>query len=227
MIRNLVYRIHPASVLAMLALFVALGGISYAAAGKIGTPDIKNGAITKAKLKKNAVTGPKIKPGAVSGAKIQDNAVTGAKVDEASLGIVPDAAKLAGKEPGAFESKGFGGSGDAAFVNLATDSVTEVASKELPAGTYLVLARGGLNNNAAEGVPVGQECTLAAGGTSQTLPMAALAKNGAAGDREEFSLFVVAALPAPGKAVLSCETDANWKSGNVIEPSLAAVSLQP
>ena len=207
MLRKLAYRIHPASVVAMLALFIALGGISYAAGGKIGTPDIKNGAVTKVKIKKDAVTG--------------------AKVKESSLGIVPNAAKLAGKEPGAFESKGFGGNGDSPHVNLLPSSVTEIASQELPAGAYLVLARGGLNNNSAEGIPLGQECTLAAGGTAEKIQFTGLAKNGAPGDREEFSLFIVASLPAPGKAVLSCETDANWKSGNVIEPTIAAVSLQP
>jgi hypothetical protein len=216
MIRKLT-RIHPASVVAMLALFLALSGISYAAAGKVGSSEIKNGAVTKAKIKKEAVTGPKIK----------NDAVTGAKVKESTLATVPDAAKLAGILPAGLESKGFGGKGDAKHVELAPDSVTEIAGQELPAGTYLVLARGGLNNNSGEDVPLGQECTLAAGGTSQTLPMAALAKNGAPGDREEFTLFVIATLPAPGKAVLSCETDSNWKSGNVIEPSVAAVSLQP
>lgn len=217
MIRKLT-RIHPASVVAMLALFVALSGVSYAAiGGKIATKDIKNGAVTKAKIKKEAVTAPKIK----------NDAVTGAKVKESTLATVPDAAKLAGILPAGFESKGFGGKGDAAFVNLGVDTVTEIASQELPAGTYLVLARGGLNNNSGEDIPIGQECTLAAGGTSQTLPMAALAKNGAPADREEFTLFVIATLPSAGKAVLSCETDSNWKSGNVIEPSIAAVSLQP
>jgi hypothetical protein len=216
MIRKLT-RIHPASVVAMLALFLALSGISYAAVGKVGSSEIKNGAVTKAKIKKEAVTGPKIKK----------DAVTGAKVKESTLATVPDAAKLAGILPAGFESKGFGGKGDAKHVELAVDSVTEIASQELPAGTYLVLARGGLNNNAGEDIPIGTDCTLAAGGTAQTLPMAALAKNGAPGDREEFTLFVIATLPAPGKTVLSCETDSNWKSGNVIEPSVAAVSLQP
>jgi hypothetical protein len=217
MIRKLTTKISPASCLAMVALFVALGGGAYAAAGKIGSSDIKAGAVTKAKIKKEAVTGPKIK----------QDAVTGAKVKESTLGTVPDAAKLAGKEPGAFESKGFGGNGDSPFVNLLPSSVTEVASQELPAGTYLVLARGGLNNNSTEAIPLGQECTLAAGGTSEKIQFTGLAKNGAPGDREEFSLFIVATLPAPGKAVLSCETDANWKTGNVIEPTVAAVSLQP
>jgi hypothetical protein len=66
-------------VVASIALFVAIGGISWAAA-TIGTNDIKNGAVTKKKLHKNAVTSKKIKNGAVSGAKIQDGAVSRANL---------------------------------------------------------------------------------------------------------------------------------------------------
>jgi len=207
MIRKLAYRIHPASVVAMLALFIALGGVSYAAVGKIGSKDIKNGAVTKVKIKKDAVTG--------------------AKVKESTLGTVPDAAKLAGQVPAGFESKGFGGGGDSDFVTLSPESVKEVASQPLPAGTYLVLARGGLNNNSAEVAGSNQACTLTAGGTAQTISFAALDANGKPADREEFNLFLVATLPAAGNAVLSCETNSKWKSGNVIDPTLAAVSLQP
>lgn len=218
MLRKLTTTISPASCLAMVALFVALGGGAYAAAGKIGTGEIKNGAVTKVKIKKEAVTGPKIK----------NEAVTGDKVNEASLGIVPDASKLAGKLPTAFESKGFGGSGGAAFQALPKNAVTPVATQALPAGTYLVLARGGVNNNSGEEVPAsGVGCSVTAGGVTQTVDFGALSKNGAPGDREEFDLFLVATLPAAGDAVLSCDTDGGWNSGNVTHPTIAAVSLQP
>ena len=66
-------RPSPALVIAILALFVALGGTAYAAA-KIGTKDIKNNAITAAKIKKNAVTGPKIKNDAVNSNKMESDA---------------------------------------------------------------------------------------------------------------------------------------------------------
>jgi hypothetical protein len=72
--------------LALIALFVALGGTSYAAvqlpAGSVGTKQ----------LKKNAVTAKKIRNGAVTSVKIKDNDVKGADVNEASLTEVPNAA---------------------------------------------------------------------------------------------------------------------------------------
>jgi hypothetical protein len=49
-------------VLACVALFVALGGTSLAAAGLIGTNQIKNGAVTTAKLHSAAVTASKVAP---------------------------------------------------------------------------------------------------------------------------------------------------------------------
>ncbi|HEX3240872.1 MAG TPA: hypothetical protein VHR18_12165 [Solirubrobacterales bacterium] len=217
MLRKLTTRISPASCLAMVALFVALGGGAYAAAGKIGTPDIKNGAVTKVKIKKEAVTN----------AKIKNDAVTGAKVNEATLGIVPDAAKLAGKAPSGFESKGFGGTGDTVLVNVPKDSVKTVATQSLSAGTYLVLARGGVNNNSGSEIPAsGIHCELTAGAITQRIDFGALAKNGEPGDREEFDVFVVATLPGDGAATLSCDANSSW-SGNVTDPTIAAVSLQP
>jgi hypothetical protein len=205
MIRKLT-RISPASCVAMVALFVALGGVSYAAVGQIGTKDIKNGAVTKVKIKKDAVTG--------------------AKVKESSLGIVPNAAKLDGKAPSAFESKGFA-SPSTNLANLPSSTNTTVATQSLPAGTYLVLARGGLNNNGGSNAAAGEECSLSAGNGSQTIQFGALAKNGQPGDREEFSLQVIATLDSPGAASLSCDMSGSWESGNVTDPSVVAVSLQP
>lgn len=235
MFRKPKMRISPASPIALIALFVALGGVSYAA-GTIGTSDLQNGAVTKKKLHRNAVATGKIRPGAVNGEKLADGAVgtqkladeavTGAKVNESTLGIVPDAANLAGKQPLAYESKGFGGVGVATNVGLPTNATTEVKTLALPAGTYLVIARGGLNNNGAE-VGAGQTCTVAAGAVSQTVGFGALGANSKAGDREEFDTFVIATLDSPGSATLSCRTNTSWESGNVTNATLAAISLQP
>ncbi len=81
--KNLKARITPSLVISMLALFVALGGASYAAIGKnsVGSKQLKKNAVTSKKIKKNAVTAKKIKK----------NAVTGAKVKESSLSTVPEA----------------------------------------------------------------------------------------------------------------------------------------
>jgi hypothetical protein len=73
-------RPSPAMIVAMIALFAALGGSAYAAK-KIGSNEIKANAITTGKIKKNAITTSKIKK----------EAVTGAKINETTLGPVPSA----------------------------------------------------------------------------------------------------------------------------------------
>lgn len=81
MFRKIYKHISPASLLAMVALFVSLGGISYAAA-TIHGKNIKNGTVAGKKLKNQAVTG----------AKVKNDSLTGAQVNEGTLGKVPSAA---------------------------------------------------------------------------------------------------------------------------------------
>jgi len=70
-----------------MALFLALGGVSYAAvklpANSVGEKQIKKNAVTGKKIKKNAITGDKIKAGTIKGADITLS----------SLGKVPSAAR--------------------------------------------------------------------------------------------------------------------------------------
>src|SRR5689334_16143773 len=75
-------------VVALLALVVALGGSAYAAS-KVGTKDIRKGAVTAGKIRAGAVTAKKIRPGAVGTERLANDAVTGEKVLESSLGPVP------------------------------------------------------------------------------------------------------------------------------------------
>ncbi len=106
----------PALVISAIALFLAIGGISWAAA-TIGTSDIKNGAVTTKKLHNNAVSTKKIK----------NNAVTGAKAKESSFGTVPnanhansadDASQLGGVGP-----SGYAGATRWALVNATGTSI--------------------------------------------------------------------------------------------------------
>jgi hypothetical protein len=59
-------RPSPALVIACLALFIAMGGVGYAAVklgkGNVKTRNIKNGAVTAKKLAPGAVTAPKLAP---------------------------------------------------------------------------------------------------------------------------------------------------------------------
>jgi hypothetical protein len=73
-------RPSPALVVSTIALFVAIGGVSWAAA-TIGTSDIKDGAVTKRKLHDDAVRG----------AKVKNDSLTGRDLDEKTLNQVPSA----------------------------------------------------------------------------------------------------------------------------------------
>jgi hypothetical protein len=68
------FRPSPALVISLIALFVSVSGVAWAAA-TIGTSDIKNGAVTAKKLHKNSVTRKKVKNNAVNAAKIASEAV--------------------------------------------------------------------------------------------------------------------------------------------------------
>src|SRR5919206_263099 len=70
----------------LLALFVALGGTTYAATA------LPRNSVGAKQLKKNAVVNAKIAPNAVTGGKVKDDALTGADVLESSLAKGPAAA---------------------------------------------------------------------------------------------------------------------------------------
>jgi hypothetical protein len=84
------FRPSPALVISTIALFVAIGGISWAAA-TIGTKDIKNGAVITKKLHNGAVATKKIKKNAVNGSKVRNDSLTGTDINESTLGLVPSA----------------------------------------------------------------------------------------------------------------------------------------
>jgi hypothetical protein len=100
-------RRSPASVIALLALVVALSGGSAWAAATIGTAQIKNGAVTTAKLadgavktgrvSNGAITSAKVASGAVTAGKIANNAVTSAKIANGQV-VGPDLGSIIVRE---------------------------------------------------------------------------------------------------------------------------------
>jgi hypothetical protein len=81
-----------ANVTSSLALFVALSGGAYAAvalpANSVGTKQIKNGAVTRAKLARRSVNGSNVVPRSLTGADIRPGSLTGANINVATLGKV-------------------------------------------------------------------------------------------------------------------------------------------
>jgi hypothetical protein len=80
--RKRIQRPSPALVISLIALFVAMGGVGYAAV-KI---DGKN-------LKSKSVAGKKLKNKTITAGKVKDNTLGGAQIAESKLGKVPSTAK--------------------------------------------------------------------------------------------------------------------------------------
>src|ERR1700755_342174 len=74
-------RPSPAMVVAFIALFVAIGGSSYAVtrlpAKSVGSKQIRTGAVRTVHIARNAVTGAKIKNGSITGADINVSSLAG------------------------------------------------------------------------------------------------------------------------------------------------------
>ena len=75
----------PAMAVALLALFVALGGSAWAVS-KVGTKQLKNNAVTTPKIKAGSVNGSRLANGAVGAPKIAAAAVDGSKIAPFAVG---------------------------------------------------------------------------------------------------------------------------------------------
>lgn len=81
----------PATVLAALALFVALGGSVYAAA-RIDGATIRVNSLPGNRVAVGSLPGNRLRLGSVPGNRLAPGSVTGTQVDSATLGTVPSAA---------------------------------------------------------------------------------------------------------------------------------------
>jgi len=95
-------RPSPAMIIALIALFVSLSGVSYGVAtgyidsreiknNQVRSIDIRNNEIRTRDLRNNQVRGIDIRNSSVQGRDIALNTVTGNDVNEATLGKVPSA----------------------------------------------------------------------------------------------------------------------------------------
>jgi hypothetical protein len=117
-----IWRPDHSTVVAYLALFVALCGTAAAVSGKVRSRDIGKGAVTAPKIRNGAVIGSKIAPGAVGSTALADGAVIGSKIAPGAVGTPALAAGAVGSAqlaPGAVE-----------LVNLAQSSVSSAKLRE-------------------------------------------------------------------------------------------------
>ena len=90
-------RPSPTAVIALVALFFSLGGVSYGVAtGSIDSREIKNNTVRTQDVRTNALKGKDIANGTVRSAEVGTNALTSVDIAESKLGTVPSAASADG-----------------------------------------------------------------------------------------------------------------------------------
>ena len=128
-------RPSPATVIALVALFVALGGTGYAAL------NLPKNSVSAKQIKKNAVTKAKIKKNAVTSAKVKKKTLTGADINLNKLGSVPSAqnaasADVAKSVPPLEGTHLIGAPGEPGFESGASNFGTTSGVITQPAGFY-------------------------------------------------------------------------------------------
>jgi hypothetical protein len=90
-----------ANVTSTLALFLALGGVSYAAIS-VGSAEIRNNSVRSQDLRNNQIRSKDIRNRTIVGRDVLTNAIGGLQVNENTLGRVPDATRLEGRAASSF-----------------------------------------------------------------------------------------------------------------------------
>ena len=91
--RLLAHRPSPALVIACIALFVSLGGVSYGlATGIVDTNALRNNTVRTQDLRNNDIRALDIRNSTIRGRDVALNTLTGSDVAESKLGQVPSAA---------------------------------------------------------------------------------------------------------------------------------------
>jgi hypothetical protein len=95
-------RPSPALVVACIALFISLGGVSYAVAtgsidsreirnNTVSTKDVRNNSLRTFDIRNNEIRGFDVRNSSLQGRDIAFNTLTGADINESTLGAVPSA----------------------------------------------------------------------------------------------------------------------------------------
>lgn len=129
------FRLSPATVLAGVAVFIALGGTSIAASGLINGKKIKPGTITAKQIRNKTITKTKLDPGTVA-------QLRGAKGDRGPQGVPgPKGEPGPTSLPAAFEDESEG-------VDFPVNAgAIDLAELEVPAGRYMVTAKAVFRTN--------------------------------------------------------------------------------
>ena len=160
-------RLSFANVISVIALFVALGGASYAAVtlpkNSVGAKQIKKRAVRGKHINKNAVTAAKIQDNSISGSKIADGSVFGVDLADNSIGST----KLTSDSVGANQIASGGVGSDEVADGSLTESDLQAGLLDIPVSVQFTQAGADLANGAE--VSIDAQClegqTAIGGGT--------------------------------------------------------------
>ena len=139
--------LHPATVISLIALFVALSGTSYAIS------QLPKNSVGNKQLKKNAVTADKVKDRSLLAKDFKAGQLPkGAKGDAGPNGAAgPSGA--AGPTGSRGPSDGYvGNRNPTPLLDLTASFQTVTTSQQLPAGSYIAVARVNLVSGGASGI---------------------------------------------------------------------------
>jgi hypothetical protein len=195
------FRPSVAMIIACLALFMALGGVGYAAA-KIHGKTIIDRTIPGKKLQKNAVGGTAVKESALG--KVPNAAHADSADNATSAQSAANADQLDG-----IDSSGFMATKPRLFEERRVSEVSDFANESpvsllnVPAGSYLVSARLEYDN---DGPTENETCTLGVPGANDAVTLN-LAAHGTGGEQDLASLQKVVSFGADFTASVSCTGD--------------------
>ena len=153
-------RPSAALIVSFAALFVALGGVGYAATqlppGSVGSAQLQNGSVGNWKLKFNSVGGRKIINGAVGATQVNSSQVQLRVATSCATGAIKAIGLSGSVSCASAPPNEFGTS-----TGQANLGIGQIASQSLPAGSsYLVMAFPHLVISGAAGQHVEVDCTL-------------------------------------------------------------------
>jgi hypothetical protein len=147
-VKRILGKLTYANVMATVAVFIALGGVGYAATrvpkNSVGTGQLRNKAITAAKIRDGAVTAAKLAPGSigtVANAANAANAIDAGHANSADRASVADSAAVAESARVAANANALNGLPATSF-QLAANSLSGSGSTAVPKQTILDIPNG-------------------------------------------------------------------------------------
>jgi hypothetical protein len=192
---------------ALVALFMALGGSSYAAL-RVGSAQIKNNSVRTQDLRNNDIRGKDIRNSTITGADVGSNRLTGADIKESTLGVVPNASQAVNATQATqatIAGKAFQTFKDAELSLPTTGGSSTVLSLNVPAGTYLIFGKGYVNNDGAASART--HCRTTAG-TDVDEQFVGTSENNRNDDVTPWTNSLVHTFASNGTITLACDANA-------------------